>query len=361
MAVVTLFFVLVFMLFEDHFVYGQAMRGGGFGGARNSGAWTSPPASPGGQAVPAPQRSLSSQAPAPAPRVGTSFQPNPMPHHQNWVHPGQGIKSPSVSVKPLVAAPPLGTIGAPGLLLHSRPLYPHHHSRFHRHPGVVIFGVPAIAGTTVITQVAPGVVQQERRYAEEPPPEISGRGGPESLAPFDPTPQEVVERMLALAGVKKADMVYDLGAGDGRILVAAAKKYGVRAVGFETDPGLVKLARENVRSAGVAKLVEIREQDFLSAELSGASVVTLYLSYDGNLAVREQLRRQLRPGARVVSYTFDMGDWPPKIAETYRDGAGNAHSLYLWEIAARALASRAPEPMLQPQPSRGGPLIIDVR
>lgn len=224
----------------------------------------------------------------------------------------------------------------------------------------MIFGVPEIAGTTVITQVAPGVVRQERRYAEEPGPEISGRA-PESLAPFDPTPQEIVERMLALAGAQKGDVIYDLGAGDGRILIAAAKKYGARGVGFETDPGLVKLARENARSAGVEKRVEIRQQDFLSADLSPASLVTLYLSYDGNLAVREQLRRQLRPGARVVSYTFDMGDWPPKIAESYRDGNGNAHSLYLWEITAPALASRGSEPMLQPHPSRAGPLIIDVR
>jgi precorrin-6B methylase 2 len=224
----------------------------------------------------------------------------------------------------------------------------------------VIFGVPEITGTTVITQVAPGVVRQERRYAEEPGPEVSGRG-PESLAPFDPTPQEIVERMLALAGAQKGDVVYDLGAGDGRIVIAAAKKYGARGVGFETDPGLVKLARENARSAGVEKLVEIRQQDFLSADLSPASVVTLYLSYDGNLAVREQLRRHLRSGARVVSYTFDMGDWPPKIAESYRDRNGNAHSLYLWEITAPALASRSSEPMLQPQRTRDGPLIIDVR
>ena len=101
--------------------------------------------------------------------------------------------------------------------------------------------------------------------------------------------------------------------------IAAAKKYGVRGVGFEIDPGLVKLARENARREGVEKLVEIREQDFLTANLSPASVVTLYLSYDGNLAVRPQLLQQLKPGARVVSYVFDMGDWQPKIAETYCD------------------------------------------
>ena len=220
--------------------------------------------------------------------------------------------------------------------------------------------MPFVAGTTVITQVAPGIVREDRRYVEDSPAQAPARG-PERLAPFDPTPQEVVERMLALAAVRRNDVIYDLGAGDGRILITAAKKYGARGVGFEIDAGLVKLARENARRAGVEKLVEFRQQDFLSADLSPASLVTLYLSYDGNLAVREPLNRQLKPGARVVSYTFDMGDWPPKIAESYRDAAGDTHSLYLWEIAAPALASRNSDPMLQPQPTRNGPLIIEVR
>ena len=167
--------------------------------------------------------------------------------------------------------------------------------------------------------------------------------------------------MLVLAGVKKNDLIYDLGSGDGRVLIAAAKKYGARGVGFEIDAGLVKLARENARREGVERLVEFRQQDFLSANLSPASLVTLYLSYDGNLAVREQLNRQLKPGARVVSYTFDMGDWPPKIAETYRDASGDSHSLYLWEITAPSLARRSSDPMLQPHPTRNGPLIIEVR
>ena len=101
--------------------------------------------------------------------------------------------------------------------------------------------------------------------------------------------------MLALANVQRGDVVYDLGAGDGRVVIAAAKKYGVRAVGFEIDPGLAKLARENARQQGVEKLVEIRQQDFLTADLSPATVVTLYLSYDGNLALRPRLVNQLRP------------------------------------------------------------------
>ncbi len=84
----------------------------------------------------------------------------------------------------------------------------------------------------------------------------------------------------------------------------------------------------------MGKLVEIRQQDFLTADLSSATVVTLYLSYDGNLALRPQLMRQLKPGTRIVPYTFDMGDWQPKIVEAYRDAAGESHTLYLWEIGA---------------------------
>jgi SAM-dependent methyltransferase len=239
---------------------------------------------------------------------------------------------------------------------------PHHPRRLrppHRHPGIVIFDGPSTFGTTVITVVAPGVVQEERRFADGPSSVVPGRG-PDQVAPFDPTPYEVVERLLALARVKKGDVIYDLGSGDGRILIAAAKKYGARGVGYEIDAGLVKLARENVRRAGLEKLVEIRQEDFLAADLSPASVVTLYLSYDGNLALRDQLNRQLKPGARVVSYAFDMGDWQPKVSESYRDAAGNVHQLYLWEITKQALARQSSDPIIAPYPAPKGPLIIEV-
>jgi tRNA A58 N-methylase Trm61 len=138
--------------------------------------------------------------------------------------------------------------------------------------------------------------------------------------------------MLALAGIKAGDHLYDLGSGDGRVLIAAAKKYRIKAVGFEVDPGLVKLARENIKQENLDQLVEVRHQDFMTADLSSATVVTLYLSHDGNEALKPVLLRQLQPGARVVSYTFNMGDWPPKITEAYRDGAGDVHTLYYWEI-----------------------------
>jgi hypothetical protein len=199
------------------------------------------------------------------------------------------------------------------------------------HPGASIIEVPSSFDSET-TSIVPGLPAESLAPAplsERP----SVRTHPEQLAPFDPTPSEVVDRMLALGSIKTGDLLYDLGSGDGRVLIAAAKKYGIKAVGFEVDPGLVKLAREKIKQENLEQFVEVRHQDFMTADLSSASAVTLYLSHDGNQALKPILLRQLQPGARVVSYTFDMGDWPPKITESYRDGAGNAHMLYFWEIA----------------------------
>jgi SAM-dependent methyltransferase len=218
------------------------------------------------------------------------------------------------------------------------------HPVFPRHRGVLIIEVPGVIGTTAITRAAPGAAYLDPSTASAFPRVIPGRAA-DQLAPFDPTPQEVVERLLALAAVRKGDLLYDLGSGDGRMLIAAAKIYGVKSVGFEIDPGLVKLARENVRKEKMEELVEIRQQDFMTADLSPASVVTLYLSNDGNLAVRPKLMRELKPGARVVSYTFDMGDWPSKITETYRDAAGNSHLLYLWQMSEPIASSENSSPI----------------
>jgi hypothetical protein len=211
-------------------------------------------------------------------------------------------------------------------------VWPRVNAWYPRNPGVLIIEVPSFVGTTVTTQAVTGSGWTDQPLGENPPANADLRA-PGQLAPFDPTPQEVVERMLALARVKKSDVLYDLGSGDGRVVITAAKKYGAKAVGFEIDPGLVKLARENAHKQGVEKLVEFRQQDFMTADLSPASVVTLYLSYDGNLALRPRLVNQLKSGARVVSYTFDMGDWQPKVTENYRDAGGESHMLYYWEIA----------------------------
>jgi SAM-dependent methyltransferase len=149
------------------------------------------------------------------------------------------------------------------------------------------------------------------------------------IVPFVPSPQAVVDKMLGLAGVKKGDVVYDLGSGDGRIVITAAKR-GARAVGFEIDPDLVAESRANIQKAGVQNLAEIRNQDILTVDLSGASVVTMYLLPDVNLKLRPNLLSQLKPGSRVVSHSFDMGDWKADKVE-HVDG----RTIYLWTIPAK--------------------------
>jgi len=150
------------------------------------------------------------------------------------------------------------------------------------------------------------------------------------ILPFVPSPQEVVDKMVELGGVKPGDVVYDLGSGDGRIVIAAAKK-GAKAVGFEIDGDLVKQSRENIRAAGVQDSAEIRQQDILTVDLSPASVVTMYLLPDVNLKLKPNLLSQLKPGSRVVSHSFEMGDWKPDKAERVE-----GRTIYLWIIPAKA-------------------------
>jgi SAM-dependent methyltransferase len=152
------------------------------------------------------------------------------------------------------------------------------------------------------------------------------------MAPFVPTPQEVVDRMLELAEISKGDVLYDLGSGDGRIVVAAAARYGVRAVGFEIDPNLVKESREAIRAAGLGHLAEIHEQDIRTVDFSPASVVTMYLYPGANLRLRSAILRQLKPGSRVVSHDFGMGDWKPDRVDRITDSMGLLRTLYLWRI-----------------------------
>ena len=152
------------------------------------------------------------------------------------------------------------------------------------------------------------------------------------IVPYVPTPQEVVDRMLELAQVKKGDVVYDLGSGDGRIVVTAAKKYGVRAVGFEIDPQRIKESTENIKKAGVGHLVEIRQQDIRSVDLAPASVLTMYLLPEVNLLIRPNIWKQMKPGSRVVSHDFDMDDWKPLKKENMKDSSNWDHTLYLWHV-----------------------------
>ena len=152
------------------------------------------------------------------------------------------------------------------------------------------------------------------------------------IAPFVPTPHEVVERMLELAEVSPSDVVYDLGSGDGRIIIAAARKYGAKAVGFEIDPALVTHSRRNIKEAGLEHLAEIREEDIRSADLSPATVVTMYLYPRANFRLRPAIRRQLKPGSRVVALDFGMGDWQPDRVERMTDSSGFLRTLFLWRI-----------------------------
>ena len=154
------------------------------------------------------------------------------------------------------------------------------------------------------------------------------------IVPYVPTPQEVVDRMLELAEVKKGDVVYDLGSGDGRIVVTAAKKYGVKAIGFEIDPQRIKESHENIKKAGVENLVEIRQQDIRTVDLAAASVLTMYLLPEVNLMIRPNIWKQMKPGSRVVSHDFDMGDWKPLKTEQIKDGTSWEHTLYLWHVEA---------------------------
>lgn len=150
------------------------------------------------------------------------------------------------------------------------------------------------------------------------------------LAPYVPTPQDVVDRMLELAGVKKGDVVYDLGCGDGRIPITAAQKYGARGVGVDIDPERIAEANANAAKAGVTGLVSFKLQDAMTTDLTEATVVTLYLLSASNLRLRPILTRQLKPGARIVSHTFGMGDWQADKVDTFTDQGGRVQTLYLW-------------------------------
>lgn len=144
---------------------------------------------------------------------------------------------------------------------------------------------------------------------------------------YVPTPVPVVNEMLRLANVQSKDMVYDLGSGDGRIVIAAAQKRGARGIGIDIDPQRVREANENAQKAGVSDRVEFRQQDLFQTDFSNATVVTLYLLPELNLKLRPKLLRELKPGTRIVSHAFDMGDWKPdKVVEV--DG----RTVYYWVV-----------------------------
>ncbi len=155
----------------------------------------------------------------------------------------------------------------------------------------------------------------------------SAEGDPDVL--YVPTPQYVVNEMLEIAATTKEDVVYDLGCGDGRYVITAAKKYSARGIGIDIDPQLVRLSQANARAAGVADRVRFIEADLFKTDISQATVVSLYLLPELNLQLRPKLFKELKPGARIVSHNYDMADWKPDISEEL-----GSSSYFLWILPA---------------------------
>jgi SAM-dependent methyltransferase len=156
--------------------------------------------------------------------------------------------------------------------------------------------------------------------------------------PYLPTTEPAVQAMLKLAGVKSTDVVYDLGCGDGRIVVAAAKDFGARGVGIDINPDRIAEAKANAKKAGVENRVRFEESDLFTADIHEATVVTLFLLNSVNQRLRPKLLQDLQPGTRIVSNTFEMGDWKPDQEATVEGADEHAYfsrKLYLWTVPPR--------------------------
>lgn len=163
-------------------------------------------------------------------------------------------------------------------------------------------------------------------------------GGAQDTIPFVPSPPHVVEKMIELAEIKKGDILYDMGSGDGRIVIEAAKRYGIRAVGIDLNAELVEKARQNAKNEGVSHLVEFRAQDGLTVDISEATVVTLYMFKWFNNALRPKLQK-LKLGSRVIAHDFDIDDWKPTRIEYVKPPADSSdyaesRTLYIWVVGA---------------------------
>ena len=175
---------------------------------------------------------------------------------------------------------------------------------------------------------------------------VQAQLGPREEIPFVPTPVEVIDRMLELAEVKNGDVVYDLGSGDGRIVIRAAKKYRVKAVGIEMDQLLLAKARKDAKAAGVSHLVEFRAEDALKADISRATVVTLYMLPWFNEAMKPSFKKYLKSGARIVAHDFGIEGWEPDKTvklpgfELKTGGYKHRHVIYLWKMNEKRLSHR---------------------
>ena len=201
-----------------------------------------------------------------------------------------------------------------------------------------------IAGTSVASLGIVGCTTGERNFEAEaqtpvnsspiqtPAPALPPQER-EADVPFVPTPQSVVNAMLELAKVGPNDVLYDLGSGDGRIPITAVQKYGARrATGIEISPQLVQQSRNNAQTAGVRSRVEFRQQDLFNTDLSNATVVTLYLLPEVNLRLRPKLLQELKPGTRIVSHNYTMGDWKPERVVQMQSEGDREHTLYYWVV-----------------------------
>ena len=152
--------------------------------------------------------------------------------------------------------------------------------------------------------------------------------------PFVPTPPEVVDEMLRLADVKSGDVLYDLGCGDGRIVIAAAKKYGVKATGIDIDPVRIRDSNENAAQAGLTGKVRFIQEDLFKADFKDATVVTMYLLTSVNLRLRPKLLTDLKPGTRLVSHSFEMGEWTPDKTVVVTTSFGDERDIHFWVVPA---------------------------
>jgi ribosomal protein L11 methylase PrmA len=174
----------------------------------------------------------------------------------------------------------------------------------------------ALAAACWLAAPAPLLAQAQKQAATQYPDVI-----------FVPTPQEVVEDMLRLANVQKGDVLYDLGSGDGRIAITAARKYGIKATGIDIDPERIREANENAKKAGVTDLVRFRQENLFTADFKDATVITLYLLPDLNVKLRPKLWNELKPGTRIVSHQFEMGAWKPE-----KRLESNGRTIYFWTV-----------------------------
>jgi ribosomal protein L11 methylase PrmA len=187
--------------------------------------------------------------------------------------------------------------------------------------------VSLVVGGACGATAAPAAANAPTATAQAAPQEAASRR-PDVI--YVPTPEEVVEAMLQVANVTKNDIVYDLGSGDGRIPVTAAKKYGARGVGIDIDPQRIKEANENVARNNVGDKVKIINADLFTTDISEATVVTLYLLPSLNVKLMPKLMKELKPGTRIVSHAFDMGDWKPE-----KELDVNGRKVYFWTIPKR--------------------------